>query len=184
MGHLPSASLSHIIMYVYDFPMMMEFYTREMGFHLSDIGTARGNDICFMTLDPEIDHHQLGLSSGRTGDPDAGSLNHLAFRLKSLGDLRIRYEALKAADKVSDIDPITHGSWLSVYYRDPENNRMEFFVDTPWYVKQPVVDKLDMSLSDEEMMRLTEETFRDAEVFRPMSDWKAETARKFHGEDA
>ncbi len=184
MSTLPPAALSHCVMYVYDFEMMKDFYTNVMGFHLSDIGSARGNDICFMTLDPELDHHQLALAGGRKGDRDAGSLNHLAFRLKSLPDLRTRYDALMAADNVSDIDPITHGSWLSVYYRDPENNRMEFFVDTPWYMKQPIVEPLDMSLSDDEMMRLTEQTYRDWPDFRPMEEWKAETRKKLTSEHA
>ncbi len=179
-----SGAISHVVMYVYDFPMMKGFYTEIMGFHLSDSGRARGNDICFLTLDPGLDHHQLALAGGRTGPRDAGSLNHVAFRVGSLADLRWRYERLLAEESVTDVDPVTHGSWLSVYYRDPENNRMEFFVDTPWYMKQPIVDPLDFSLSDEEIMRLTEETYRDTEGFRPMSEWRAETARGLADQDA
>ena len=40
-----SGAISHVVLYVYDFPMMKDFYTGVMGFHLSDIGQARGNDI-------------------------------------------------------------------------------------------------------------------------------------------
>ena len=179
-----SGAISHVVLYVYDFPMMKDFYTGVMGFHLSDIGQARGNDICFLTLDPELDHHQLALASGRTGPRDAGSFNHVAFRLGALVDLRWRYERLIAADAVTAVEPITHGSWLSVYYRDPENNRMEFFVDTPWYMKQPIVAPLDFALSDDEILRVTEETYRDTEGFRPMSEWRAEAARDLAAEDA
>ena len=180
----PSGAISHIAISVYDFPMMKAFYTDVMGFHLSDIGRARGNDICFLTLDPGLDHHQIALTGGRTGPRDGGSFNHVAFRLGSLADLRWRYERLTAEDAVTAVESISHGSWLSVYYRDPENNRMEFFFDTPWYMKQPIVDPLDFSLSDEEIMHVMEETYRDNEGFRPMSDWRAETVRNVAAEDA
>ncbi len=172
-----SGAISHVVLYVYDFPVMKDFYTNVLGFHLSDMGRARGNDICFLTLDPELDHHQIALAGGRTGPRDAGSLNHVAFRVGSLADLRRRYEQLMAEDAVTAVDPVTHGSWLSVYYRDPENNRMEFFCDTPWYMKQPIIDSLDFSLSDEEILHVTEETYRDTEGFRPMSEWRAEAVR-------
>ena len=179
-----SGAISHVVLYVYDFPMMKDFYTNVLGFHLSDIGHGRGADICFLTLDPELDHHQLALSGGRKGPRDAGSLNHVAFRVGSLTELRRRYGQLSAEAMVTDVDPVTHGSWLSVYYRDPENNRMEFFWDTPWYVKQPIIDKLDFSLSDEEILRVTEETYSDHEGFRPMSEWRAEAVRTVAAEDA
>ena len=178
-----SGAISHVVMYVYDFQKMKDFYTNVLGFHLSDIGTGRGADICFLTLDPGLDHHQLALSGGRKGPRDAGSLNHVAFRVNSLAELRRRYEHLSAANAVTDVDPVTHGSWLSVYYRDPENNRMEFFWDTPWYVKQPIIDALDFSLSDEDILRVTEETYRDYEGFQPMEEWRAKTVRDLATED-
>ncbi len=180
----PSAAISHVVLYVYDFALMRDFYTDVMGFHLSDTGRARGTDICFLTLDPELDHHQLALAGGRTGPRDGGSLNHVAFRVGSLADLRWRYERLMAEDAVSDVDPVSHGSWLSVYYRDPENNRMEFFFDTPWYMKQPIVEPLDFALSNDDILRLTEETYRDTEGFRPMSEWRADAARDLADQDA
>jgi catechol 2,3-dioxygenase-like lactoylglutathione lyase family enzyme len=179
-----SGAISHVVLYVYDFELMKDFYTNVLGFHLSDIGTGRGNDICFLTLDPTLDHHQLALSGGRKGPRDASSLNHVAFRLDSIAALRRRYEQLTASDAVTDVDPVSHGSWLSVYYRDPENNRMEFFCDTPWYVKQPIIDPLDFSLSDEEILRVTEETYRDHEGFQPMGEWREKTARELASEDA
>ncbi len=132
-----SGAISHVVLYVCDFAMMKDFSPGVIGFHLSDQGRARGNDTCFLTLDPELDHYRIALASGRTGPRDAASLNHIAFRLGALADLRWRYERLMAEDAVPAVDPITHGSWLSVYYRDPENNRMEFFVDTPWVIAHP-----------------------------------------------
>ncbi|MGH8699360.1 MAG: VOC family protein, partial [Burkholderiales bacterium] len=140
------ATISHVVLYCYDFKRMLDFYTGVLGFHLSDLGRARGNDICFLTLDPETDHHQVALASGRQGPKEAGALNHVAFRVKSLAELRRRHATLKQAG-VDGVELITHGSWLSVYYRDVEGNRLEFFRDTPYYVRQPVVEPLDIDLN-------------------------------------
>lgn len=175
-------ALSHIVLYVFDYERMKDFYTQVLGFHLSDAGQARGADICFLTLDPDLDHHQLALASGRTGEPDAKVFNHAAFRVPALADLRGRYEALTAAPDAREIEPINHASWVSIYFRDPEYNRIEFFADTPWYVNQPIVDPLDMTLSDAEILRVTEETYRSYPGFQPMSEWKAGAATRLEKE--
>jgi catechol 2,3-dioxygenase-like lactoylglutathione lyase family enzyme len=170
------ATLSHVVLYCFDFPRMVAFYTDVLGFHLSDRGKARGNDICFMTLNPEADHHQLALAAGRTGTGEERVINHISFRVESLAELRRRH-ALVVGAKLRDIETITHGSWLSVYFRDIENNRLEFFCDTPWYVRQPVVQPLDLSMSDDEIMRATLVDFSETPEFRPMAEWKSEAVK-------
>ncbi len=169
-----NAYISHVVLYCFDFKRMLDFYTGVLGFHLSDIGRARGTDICFLTLDPQADHHQLALSGGRQGARGAGALNHVAFRVESLAELRKRHEDLKRAN-VDDVELISHGSWLSVYYRDPEGNRMEFFWDTPYYVQQPIVEPLeiDLNASEEEAWRAIEARYGRDPSFKPMAEWKA-----------
>jgi hypothetical protein len=54
---------------------------------------------------------------------------------------------------------------------------MEFFVDAPWYVKQPVVTKLDLSLTDEQIFETTREKWAVDPTFTPMSEWKARTVK-------
>ena len=62
MKTLPRAALSHIVMSVFDFEKMKDFYINTLGFSLSDSGNARGNDICFLTLDPELEGVRADLS--------------------------------------------------------------------------------------------------------------------------
>ena len=38
-----------------------------------------------------------------------------------------------------------HGNAWSLYFRDPEGNRLEVFCDTQWYVEQPCLEDLDLS---------------------------------------
>lgn len=180
----PKGAISHVILYCFDQPRMVRFYRDTLGFHQSDTGPARGQELTFFTLDPAVDHHMFGLCSGRTGPADAKLLNHVSFRLKSMDDLRGRYDVLRKCGEVTDIDPTNHGAWWSVYFRDPEGNRMEYFVDTPWYVKQPVVAKLDLSLSDEQIFELTRATWGVEETFEPMSAWKQKTVKRLAEEDA
>ena len=42
--------------------------------------------------------------------------------------------------------PMDHGNAWSLYFRDPEGNRLEVFCDTQWYIEQPCLEDLDLSL--------------------------------------
>ena len=88
--------------------------------------------------------------------------------------MHARLQACGAAE----ITPITHGNALSVYARDPEGNRLELFVDLPWYVNQPLAQALDLSLDDAALMMAAEAHARSLPGFRPRSEWRAEMARR------
>ena len=60
-------AISHVVINCFDFQKMVEYYTNTLGFFLSDIGKAGASDICFLTFDPEAEHHQLALMGGREG---------------------------------------------------------------------------------------------------------------------
>ena len=55
---------------------------------------------------------------------------------------------------------------------DPEGNRLEVFMDTPWYVAQPKRELLDFSLSDEEINETPKARFGDDPSFRPVESWR------------
>jgi catechol 2,3-dioxygenase len=174
----PRAYLSHAVLQCVDFDAMLEFYTGVIGFHLSDIGEARSQRMAFLTLDPSLEHHQLALATGRKGI-EGGGLHHLAFGVRSLAELNERHEHLKSR-QVKGIELWTHASMLSVYYRDPENNRLEFFLETPYYVKQPIAETLDVDLAapEEEVFRAIERKYGADPSFGRMSDWKMRAARQ------
>lgn len=167
------AHLSHVVLYCYDFERMFDFYTRVIGMRCSDQGTARGNRIAFLTFDPQADHHQLGIAGGRQGTPEGTALSHLAFRVPTMAALRDRHAHL-LANQVAAVEPISHATWFSVYWRDPENNRLEFFWDAPYYVEQPVMEPLDLSLSDDAILADVVARHGKHPSFRTMAQWKAE----------
>ena len=174
-------TISHVVINCFDFQKMLEFYTKTLGFQLSDIGKAGGTDLCFLTLDPETEHHQLALMGGRQGAPGAGALNHVCFRLSSYQALQAHYAKLGKVG-VTGIRTVSHGSWLSIYSLDPEGCQIEFRWDTPWYVGQPWVGTVDLSLSEDEIRRLTIEQNRDNPRFQTMDEWRAKALAKLPAE--
>jgi catechol 2,3-dioxygenase len=171
------ATISHVVIRCFDFQKMLGHYTKTLGMHLSDIGQIGGNDICFMTFDPETEHHQIALMGGRKGEPGSGGLDHVCFRLDSYTALQARHRML--GDKgVAGIATVTHGSWLSLYSLDPEGTRVEFRYDLPWYVGQPFAKPIDLSLSEEQINDLTLEQHRDNPRLEPIAAWRAKAAAK------
>jgi hypothetical protein len=79
---------------------------------------------------------------------------------------------------VSEITPVTHGNALSIYFRDPEGNRIELFLDTPWYVDQPCREPLDLTQSEEAIWANAERLARTLPGFKPRAEWEAEMARR------
>lgn len=182
----PRMKFSHLGLVVSDLEAMQEFYTRVLGFELTDKGTTgSGATMAFMTLDPE-EHHQVFLVDGKPDGelpanrfmPGTGPvLHHLSFRLASLKELRRMFDRL-GAESDRKIDTVTHGVCWALYTTDPEGNSLEFFADTPWYIEQPFLKPIDFSKSDDVLLSETEEMCRAAPGFRAHADFNAELARR------
>ena len=179
-GPTPRISFSHFGLYATDLAKLEAFYTRFMGFTVTDRGPldVPGGvvNLVFLSRDPH-EHHQIVLASGRPAELPFNVVNQLSFRVDSLADLRALHERLQH-EPVSQISPASHGNTLSVYFRDPEGNRVELFVDTPWYVTQPVRIPFDFAQSDEALMRWAEETARKLPGFRPVAEWEREMTKR------
>jgi catechol-2,3-dioxygenase len=177
----PGLSFSHFGFFVRDIERMAEFYTRLLGFAISDRGeldTPRGKvAFVFLTRDPR-EHHQIVLASGRPDELAFNAINQISFRMQDFAGLREMHRALQSEKGVSEIAPVSHGNALSVYFRDPEGNRIELFVDTPWYVDQPMRIPMDMSLSDAALWKWAEETARALPGYQPVEEWRAELGRR------
>lgn len=174
-----SLAFSHVGIYATDVDRMVDFYTRVLRFVVSDRGktTYSGVDIVFMTRDP-AEHHQFVIAAGRPADHQFNMVNQLSFRVDSLQTLRELHEQLKNEPGVKMLGPVTHGNAVSVYFLDPEGNRVEFLIDTPWHVPQPFRIPLDFSLPDRELWAMIEQNVRGTPGFKPMAEWQAEIRKK------
>lgn len=83
------------------------------------------------------------------------TINQISFRVVDLPELR-RVHARLLERAVSALNPTNHGGSWSISFADPEGNRIELFVQTPWYLPQVSIP-LDLNFSDEEIYRLTQQ---------------------------
>lgn len=168
---------SHMGFYVRDIARMARFYTEVLCFFVTDRGDLGPVELVFLSRDP-AEHHQIVLATGRPADLSFSVINQISLRVPDLATLReVRRRALAEPD-VSDMVCATHGNAVSIYFRDPEGNRLEVFMDMPWYCEQPLREPIDLDQSDEAVMAAAEALARSRPKFRSRAQWQAEmTAR-------
>ncbi len=162
-------SLSHFEIKARDLHRMEEFYSGTLGFVVTDRSPPGGHQMIFLSCNPG-EHHQIVLAESENGNFSAGSLDHLAFRISDLQSLRGLHGALKSYGNLA-IETVSHGTTWSIYFRDPEGNRIEFFVNTPWHVAQPLRFPIDLSRPDDDLIAWTEEKISSLADFQPAERW-------------
>src|SRR6476620_11979868 len=88
----------------------------------------------FLTYDDE--HHRFALANMSVLTPDSldtdaiakVGVNHVGYTFSTVTELLENYDRLKQLG-ITPYWQVHHGLTLSVYYRDPDGNRMEFQVD-------------------------------------------------------
>ena len=118
--------LGHVGLYCRDLPKMIDFYTRVLGFKVSDV-----NEKGMTFLRCGADHHTLVLTTmPGAGKPDAaGALHHIALEVGGVDDLK-RIRKYLLAQGVPLHGKIKHegpGGNFVVDLEDPEGNRLQFF---------------------------------------------------------
>lgn len=179
MPYVPHAQLSHVGITVIDLDRMVDFYTRVLGFTISDRGRPAngGNEFCFMSRDP-TEHHQLVFVEGRP--PDAPSqIAQLSLKMGSLAEMRTMYGILRAENEVTDISTRAHGIAWSLYFKDPESNVVETFTPTPWYVPAPTAIPFSFDdMTDGEIFETVREQARARPGFKTYDEWRAEARER------
>lgn len=171
MTSVPEFSFSHMGIFVTDPARMEDFYTRVLGFAVTDRGMLGSVSLVFLSRDAR-EHHQIVLAAGRPAAGGFNPINQISFRMADFAGLREMHRRLEK-EGVRELSPASHGNALSVYFKDPEGNRIELFVDTPWYVEQPVRVPIDMSLSDAEIWAWAERDAHSRAGFMPVEEWRA-----------
>ncbi|HVH78484.1 MAG TPA: VOC family protein [Stellaceae bacterium] len=119
------AKFAHFVLRTGQFDKMIEWYRTVLNARI----VFRDERLCFLSYDDE--HHRLALINtpgADVRDPGSTGTDHVAYTYNDLGDLLSTYRRLKAAGILPNW-PINHGVTTSVYYRDPDNNRVELQID-------------------------------------------------------
>lgn len=169
---LATPQLSHFGIFVRDIDAMTRFYTQVFGLRMTDQGVGGTFKFKLHFLSGNASqHHQLVLASGRAADAPS-TVMQLSFKVADLAGLR-RVRAAALAEGASQMRGMNHGNALSIYFKDLEDNTVEVYVDTPWYVPQPHGDPLDLDRTDAEIWAETEAICRADPAFEPADAWTA-----------
>jgi catechol-2,3-dioxygenase len=172
----PPLEFSHIGFFVADLDKTQDFYTRVLGFPITDEGLLGTQRLTFLSRNPK-EHHQVVLVEGRPRTLPFNVINQISFRAQSIAELRTIYHSLEQEPDVSELVAVTHGIAVSLYCKDPEGNRIEIFVDCPWYVEQPLRVVIDIDLPEQEILDGIRAHIQDHPTFRPMADWSQQLAQ-------
>jgi catechol-2,3-dioxygenase len=175
----PRLTVTHSTLAARDLDALQNFYCEVLGFEVTNRGPVGddGVELAFLSQDPSA-HHQIAMVGGASTPPsDFVMIDHLAFRTNTLADLRIIRSNLLAAG-IDDILQIDHGNAWSLYFKDPEGNGVECYVDSPFHVAQPNAGTFDVDAGDEQIEQITRERIQGEPEFQLMKDWQANFARR------
>ena len=124
------SKLAHVVYMTRRFDEMIGWYKAVFEAEVQYQNPA----LAFLTYDDE--HHRFAFANmsvlspaGAAGELPAGvGVNHVGYTYENVGDLLDTYARLKGLG-IQPYWRVHHGLTLSMYYRDPDGNRMEFQVD-------------------------------------------------------
>ena len=119
------SSLGHVVIRVRDHERSERFYHETLGIPIS----ARSAEwkMTFFTLGQ---HHDFAISTvtGSIPDDNAVGLDHVAFKLHGgIDALATASRELQAAGIA--VAPVDHVVSKSLYFEDPDGNRVELYID-------------------------------------------------------
>ena len=122
--------LGHVNIYVRNAERSHQWYEDVLGLHTYDYMPGRA---AFMSADQEQSHEvaliQVGDDAPLQQKGQVG-LNHMAWMMHSLDDLKEVYERLQ--EKNVPIDHVSdHGISIGIYFRDPDGNGLEVSYELP-----------------------------------------------------
>jgi catechol-2,3-dioxygenase len=125
------SKFAHIVYRTRRFEEMISWYQRAFEARVR----YQNPVIAFLAYDDE--HHRIAFINLSVADPEGGKtqgsadagVDHAAYTYANLRDLLDTYSRLKR-EGIAPYWPIRHGPTLSLYYKDPDGNRLEFQVDS------------------------------------------------------
>lgn len=116
--------LSHVHLRVRSLERAVAFYQDVFGWHATE---RLGSDFVFLSGGSA--HHEVALQSapGLQSEGDEGVLYHVALEVNSARELAEVWQRLDM--RGMPVSAVDHGISWALYFRDPDGNGMECFLD-------------------------------------------------------
>jgi catechol 2,3-dioxygenase len=108
------------------------------------------------------------------------TVQQVSFTVKGLEELKAFFRRL-SDERVDGLAPRNHGNAWSIYFHDPEGNRVEIYTASPWHVSQPYGVELDLSKPAETIHAETLEMIRNDPSFATHEAWAAALTDRIRG---
>ena len=126
----PPTKLAHVVYMTKRYEEMLDWYQTVFETKVQYKNPA----FAFLTYDDE--HHRFAFANMSVISPDCVDadarpkvgVNHVAYTYPGVAELLETYDRLKQKG-INPYWQVHHGLTLSIYYSDPDGNRMEFQVD-------------------------------------------------------
>jgi len=123
--------MSHVVYRTYQFDKMISWYQVVFSARV----TSRNERLAFLTFDDES--HRFAIGNLNALSPDAKptkatslvGVDHIAYTFANVTELFSTYERLRSHG-ILPYWCIHHGNTVSMYFADPDDNQMEFQVET------------------------------------------------------
>ena len=138
MSYTPNY-LGHVNIYVRNAEKSQAWYEDILGLHTYDFVLGRA---AFMSANLD-ESHEIALME--VGDEATGvqhrqvGLNHMAWRMSTLDDLKEFYTRL--TDKGVSSEAHDHGISIGIYFKDPDGNGIEVYYESPreeWHRQEKI----------------------------------------------
>ena len=120
--------IGHVVLRVRDLERSTEFYTKILGFRVSDVypETMMPGRMVFMRLN--TDHHGVALVGGSERDADSSEMHHMAFQVDTLDEVfRARDHLNTLGVKIEFEGRRRAGCQVAVEFHDPDGHFLEIF---------------------------------------------------------
>ena len=117
--------VGHVVLNVKDVEASVRFYTEALGM---EVMRLRDNNAAFLSFGTQ--HHDIALFKAPEGaEMGQLGLNHIAFQIVG-GEAELRHLYGRLVQYGAKVDYTTdHGMTHSVYFFDPDGNRLEIFCE-------------------------------------------------------
>ncbi len=181
METVSASRISDICLLVHDLERAISFYRDQVGFELRRLAPGFADFFTGgVTLALwQVDHMQTHLGLPPAPAHRGGGRTMAAMHVDSSERVHQLQQQLASRGVPFVVEPKAY-PWnaYACYFKDPEGNVIETYLDSPFHVPQPHGEPLDLSKPDEQIIRETEDACRKDPGFMPIEQYQASMAAK------